>query len=158
MIKENNYKSIKELREALLREIRILEQGVFTPTTYLPDILPMMTASLYTGTRSSQPRQSRSDRGMLNKKFTCAYCKGTHATNNCDVVVGIEKRLKFVKREGLCFNCLGRHRVSQCTSQGRCKRCNNKHHTSICGAKSLQPMKKASNTQSSETNPQQSTV
>ena len=150
--------SIEELREALLREIRILEQGIFTPTTYLPDTLPMMTASLYTGTRGSQPRQSRSDRGMLNKKFTCAYCKGTHATNNCDVVVGVEKRLEFVKREGLCFNCLGRHRVSQCTSQGRCKRCNNKHHTSICGAKSLQPMKKASNTQSSEKNPQQLNV
>ena len=88
--------SIEELREALLREIRILEQGIFTPTTYLPEALPMMTASLYTGTRSNHPRQSRSDRGMLNKKFTCAYCKGTHATNNCDVVVGVEKRLEFV--------------------------------------------------------------
>ena len=128
--------SIEELRETLLREIRILEQGVFTPTTYIPDLSPMITASLYTGTRSSHPRQSRSDRGMPNKKFTCVYCKGTHATNNCDVVFSAEKRLEFVKREGLCFNCLGRHRVSQCTSQNHCKRYNNKHHTSICGAKS----------------------
>ena len=45
--------NIEELREALLREIRILEQGVFTSTT---DTLPMMTASLYTGIRSGHSR------------------------------------------------------------------------------------------------------
>ena len=121
-------------------------------------ILCFLESPLYTGTRISHPRQSRSGRGMPNKKFTCVYCKGTHATNNCDVVVRAEERLEFIKREGLCFNCLGRHRVSQYTSQSRYKRCNNKHHTSICGAKSLQLMKKANNTQSSETNPQQSTT
>ena len=141
--------NIEELREALLREIRILEQGVFTSTT---DTLPMMTASLYTGIRSGHSRQYRSaDRGTLNKKLTCAYCKGTHTANHCDVVISTEKRLEHVKKEGLCFNCLGKHRVSKCTSQTRCKKCNNKHHTSICGAGSLQPTQRDHTTPSTET-------
>ena len=82
----------------------------------------------------------------------------THAANHCDVVVNTEKHFEYVKREGLCFNCLGKYRVSQCTSQYRCKKCNNKHHTSICGAKSLlPPMKKDNPAQSTETNSQQPT-
>jgi len=48
------------------------------------------------------------------------------------VIVDVGQRLEHVKKEGLCFNCLGKHRVSQCTSQARCKKCNSKHHTSIC--------------------------
>ena len=28
--------------------------------------------------------------------------------------------------------CLGRHRVSRCTSKNRCHKCQRKHHTSIC--------------------------
>ena len=150
--------SMDELREALLREIRILEQGVFTSTTSLSDTSPMMTASLHVGARSGHSKQQRSDRSTFDQKLTCAYCKGTHTANHCDVVVNTEKRFEYVKREGLCFNCLGKHRVSQCTSQSRCKKCNNKHHTSICGAKSLlPPMKKDNPAQSTETNSQQPT-
>ena len=51
--------NMDELREALLREIRILEQGVFTSTTSLSDTLPMMTASLHAGTRSGHSKQQR---------------------------------------------------------------------------------------------------
>ena len=39
--------NIDGLREDLLREIRILEQRVFTSTICLSDISPMMTTSLY---------------------------------------------------------------------------------------------------------------
>jgi len=65
-------------------------------------------------------------------KPTCVYCKGTHTPNHCNVIVDVGQRLEHVKKEGLCFNCLGKHRVSQCTSQVCCKKCNSKHHTSIC--------------------------
>ena len=67
--------SMDELREALLREIRILDQGVFTSITSLSDTSPMMTASLHAGARSGHSKQQRSDRGTFNKKLTCAYCK-----------------------------------------------------------------------------------
>ena len=166
---------IEELREALLREIRLLGQGVFTPTTCLSGSSQMMTATLYTGTRSGHSRQCRSDRGAFNKKLTVVYYKGTHTTNNCDVIVSTEKRLEHFKREGPCLNCLGKHRVNQCTSQTRCKKCHNQHHTSICATKSLLPpiqqdhlaqytetksqslMQKDLNVQSSKTNPAQVT-
>ena len=69
---------------------------------------------------------------LLIKKPTRVYCKGAHTPNHCDVIVDVGQRLEHVKKEGLCFNCLGKHRVSQCTSQARCKKCNSKHHTSIC--------------------------
>ena len=90
--------NIEELREALLREIRLLGQGVFTPATCLSDPSQMMTATLYTGTRSGHSRQCRSDRGAFNKKPTCVYYKSTHTTNNCDVIVSTEKRLEHFKR------------------------------------------------------------
>ena len=131
--------TINELREALLREIRILEQGVFISATCWSDTSPMMTALLYAGTRSGHSKQHRSDKDTFNKKLTCVYCKGTHTASHCDVVVSTEKRLEYVKREGLCFNCLGIHRVNQCASQTHCKKYSNQHHTSICGAKSLLP-------------------
>ena len=63
--------SMDELREALLREIRILEQGVLTSTTSLSDTSPMMTASPHADTRSGHSKQERSDRGTFNKKLTC---------------------------------------------------------------------------------------
>ena len=84
--------------------------------------------------------------------------RGTHTANHCDVVVNADKRLEYVKKEGLCFSCLGKHRVSQFTSQTHCKKYNNKHHTSICGANSLlPPIKKDHPGQSTETNSQQPT-
>ena len=38
----------------------------------------------------------------------------------------------MVKKENLCFNCLGWHRVALCKPKSRCKRCRGKHHTSLC--------------------------
>ena len=31
-----------------------------------------------------------------------------------------------------CFNCLGNHKPSTCTSSYRCHKCKGKHHTSLC--------------------------
>ena len=136
----NSNWSIDQLQETLLREIQILEQGA--ATTCPLDTPSMITASLHAGSRSADHhRNYRSDKGTSRpiKKITCVYCKGIHTTNSCNVVVNTEKRLEHIKREGLCFNCLGKHRVSQCTSHARCKKCNNKHHTSICNAVSTKP-------------------
>ena len=62
--------NMDEHREALLREIKILEQGVFTSTTCLSDISSMMTASLYADTRSGHSRQQKSERSTFSKKLT----------------------------------------------------------------------------------------
>ena len=118
----------------------------------------MMTASLYTGIRSGHSRQYRpTDRGTLNRKLTCVYCKGTHTANHCDVVVSTEKRSEHVKKEGLCFNCLGKHKVAQCTSHSRCRKCNRKHHTSLCNTNTSNPPPSTSNPPPSTSNPPPST-
>ncbi|KAH3728315.1 hypothetical protein DPMN_054269 [Dreissena polymorpha] len=40
--------------------------------------------------------------------------------------------MNVVKQKQLCFNCFGKHRVTECKSNGRCQNCHRKHHTSIC--------------------------
>ena len=62
----------------------------------------------------------------------CVYCKGVHSVTNCNVTVDHHKHLEYIKKEGLCFNCLAKHRVAQCTSRNRCKQCTRKHHTNVC--------------------------
>ena len=37
-----------------------------------------------------------------------------------------------MKRDNLCFNCLAKHRASQCNSRFTCKECKKRHHTSLC--------------------------
>ena len=40
--------------------------------------------------------------------------------------------MEIVRKANLCFNCLGRHRISQCRSKARCRHCRGKHHSSLC--------------------------
>lgn len=47
-------------------------------------------------------------------------------------IVEHQKRLDFIKKENLCFNCFGHHKASHCNSKYRCKNCKRKHHTSLC--------------------------
>ena len=63
---------------------------------------------------------------------TCAYCKGPHSPSACDVIITSQARKDFIVEHKLCFNCLGRHKVSACTSRHRCHKCQRKHHTSLC--------------------------
>ena len=120
--------SIDELREAILKEIRIFEAGVHITPHSLTDP-PSMTATFYAG--APQPHH-KTNRG--GKDRVCVYCKGTHSATNCNVITDHHKRLEYIKKEGLCFNCLAKHRVAQCTSRNRCKQCTRKHHTSVCEA------------------------
>ena len=120
--------SIDELREAILKEIRIFEAGVHI-TPQPPTDSPSMTATFYTG---AQLPNHKTNKG--SKDRFCVYCKNTHSATNCNVITDHSKRLEYIKKEGLCFNCLAKHRVAQCTSRNRCKWCTRKHHTSVCEA------------------------
>ena len=70
--------------------------------------------------------------------------------------------MEIVRKANLCFNCLGRHRVSQCTSKARCRHCRGKHHSSLCettaskdqdntGKKATAPTVKQNNSQDDST-------
>lgn len=123
--------TIDEVQAAVLKEIRVFESGLYNndPSSYTSvPRTPPATASFHTavkGGRNTTPSSGK-------KKSLCIYCKGEHSPNVCTVVTDCQKRLDIVKRENLCFNCLGKHKISQCNSKFRCKRCNHKHHTSLC--------------------------
>jgi len=114
--------SLSQLMSALLKEIRILEYGAHNS---------LMGSSQPTATFvvSSKPNRDRKqDKGQPS----CVFCKGPHASHLCTVITDQQRRLEIVKQNHLCFNCLARHKVSQCTSKFRCRHCKRKHHTSLC--------------------------
>ena len=119
--------TLNELQASILTEIKVLESGLPIesinehPTSTPPS---MTAASFHTG--SSKQRTTP-------RTITCTYCQSTsHSSFNCDKVIDQKQRLEFVRKENLCFNCLGHHRASQCKSKSRCKKCKEKHHTSLC--------------------------
>ena len=116
---------IDELQGALLAEIRILEMGSHHPQSNSTQF----TASFHASS-VHKPSHTTSDL-PTPKKPTCVYCKGLHAPGTCEAIKDHQKRLDIIKREKLCFNCLGHHRVSSCNSKYRCRKCGRKHHTSI---------------------------
>ena len=123
---ENREWTIDDLQSAILKEIRILELGIQSTNTLTSQLPAIPTASFVTTTvRKKNPIEGA-------KKHVCIFCKGSHSPLNCEVVKEHQKRVEIIKRDKLCFNCFGRHKVSLCTSKYRCRKCNHKHHTSIC--------------------------
>ena len=86
------------------------------------------TTSFHTNSFRKPPHDS----SETQKKLTCVYCKGFHTPGNCEVAKDQQKRLGIIKRDRLCINCLGHHRMSHCNSKYRCRNCGHKHRTSIC--------------------------
>ena len=120
--------TIDELLASVLKEIRIYKAGQHSGHK-LPNSrtgsLPT-TASFYAGTQ--RPPHTHEKR---KTEPVCAFCKGGHRTNACTSVTSPKERLAIVRSAGLCFNCLARHKVSQCTSKFNGRNCNKKHHTSL---------------------------
>ena len=95
--------------------------------------MPTTMASLYTGSRHNPPQPI--DRRM---SMNCVYCKGQHSSSACDVVTEMSGHLAIVKRDKLCYNCLGHHKVMAYNSKFRCRNCKHKHHTTLCTGSSSQ--------------------
>ena len=122
--------TLDQVRQALLKEIKLLEAGVEFSLTEVPystqPAAPIPTASFFTATQGAQTQGAQ----PREKKRACAFCKGSHSPRECKVEH--DQKMDIVKREHLCFNCLGKHKISQCKSKIRCKCGGRKHHTSIC--------------------------
>ncbi|XP_077866993.1 uncharacterized protein LOC144355836 [Saccoglossus kowalevskii] len=137
--------SLPNLRKALLREITAIQSGnpldesSINNSRYQPDI----TATFHTNVRS--PKR---DPKLRNTSAKCTYCKGTHFTSACRVVTDINKRWEIVKRDKLCYNCLGRHRASECKSKFNCRTCKRRHHSTL-----HQESQPATDVATSDTNP-----
>ena len=88
---------------------------------------PTASFHTYTNKRTNPPPRTSS-----TDQRTCAFCKGSHTPLACEVLTTSQARKDFVIEKNLCFNCLGRHKVSACSSRHRCRKCHRKHHTSLC--------------------------
>ncbi|XP_065083411.1 uncharacterized protein LOC135705566 [Ochlerotatus camptorhynchus] len=61
----------------------------------------------------------------------CPHCKQAHLLFQCSGFQCLtpQQRFEFVKKHGLCINCLkGTHLAKDCSS-GSCKQCSKKHHS-----------------------------
>ena len=124
----NSAWNLPDLMAGVLKEIRILETGPYDPCK---SVLKSTATVFHVASSGNRPRkQGNTD----HKKPQCVFCKRDHPSHNCDVVTDYKKRLDIVKEQSLCFNCLARHRVSQCPSKFRCRKCKKKHHTSLCNS------------------------
>ena len=92
---------------------------------------------------NSKPRKSEPDNAQSvyshqtlstnPSKKKCSICNQSHFTNRCEPFLNktMPERKELIKSSNLCFNCLGKHNVKNCTSTYRCFLCKAKHHTSV---------------------------
>ena len=57
--------------------------------------------------------QPSGDKRVVSAKPICVYYKRAHNSTLCNVVTDVQARFEVVKREKLCFNCLGNHNMMQ---------------------------------------------
>ncbi|XP_025270835.1 uncharacterized protein LOC112639871 [Camponotus floridanus] len=78
-------------------------------------------------TRTLHTRKQDSKRGR------CSLCGQDHYIMFCDLYQSktAEERKRHVEANDLCLNCLGRHKVSECSSQKTCSSCRARHHTTL---------------------------
>ncbi|XP_071153540.1 uncharacterized protein [Mytilus edulis] len=95
---------------------------------------PTATAAFLTNTNSSNRNRGNKNTNASNTKPKphCAYCKEPHSSVNCTKVSDYNGRMSIVKKDRLCFNCLGHHSLSAGKSTKTCNKCHKRHHTSIC--------------------------
>lgn len=82
---------------------------------------------------STRNQKTAVRQSYISTNSRCVYCKQAHTLYKCQgfIELAVADRSEFVKRKGLCFNCLkDGHKVTQCKSGG-CRTCGNWHHTLI---------------------------
>ncbi|XP_063427126.1 uncharacterized protein LOC134710669 [Mytilus trossulus] len=116
---------LRDLRRSILDEINIMDAGQeLESTNHLPT-----TSSFFAGAKLAK---SKSVKNIETRP--CVFCHEIHAPTQCSKITDTESRMIIVKRDKLCFNCLGNHKINECKSENTCRYCNRKHHTSLCNA------------------------
>ena len=68
-----------------------------------------------------------------SREFCAFHQKSGHSISQCQAFMKhcFEDRKKFAYSEGLCFRCLGKHRVADCSEQVSCDICGKAHATAL---------------------------
>ena len=90
----------QQLREAILKEIRILEAGinVNSPNIFQHGTSSTVTSQFLTQTQGRQPHLLKSNTPAKRK---CTYCKSPHPSYYYNVVTDCQQRWSIIKRERL---------------------------------------------------------
>ena len=80
---ENSEWTIRELKDAILREIRVLESGWFTNEGLLESHRTPMTTTLHTNISGHHSQSA--EEGTSKKVYI--FCKGPHPPVRCHIVV-----------------------------------------------------------------------
>ena len=108
--------TISEVKDAILKEIKVLECGSLTYKGNMTEPhKSTMTTTLHTSASGCSSRTSRCSSQPANtgtSKHTCIFCRGSDFCGRCDVVKDPQKRFELAKKGKHCFNCLGHHRAS----------------------------------------------
>lgn len=62
----------------------------------------------------------------------CTYCSQNHYICHCKefTALDVPQRQDFIKKNGICFNCLVKgHSVNACRQSTTCRKCCRRHHT-----------------------------
>ncbi|XP_070545989.1 uncharacterized protein [Ptychodera flava] len=135
--------TLSGLTKAMTKEIRVLSVGskLSELSTVDGDNTPTVSAFYTKTARGSNHtttgfnrRKSHTTTPAKRSPPTqrkCAFCSGQHSPNNCIKISEPSQRLEIVKRDHLCFNCLGKHSANYCKSRFTCRVCKQRHHTAL---------------------------
>ena len=88
----------------------------------LNEILPFMGLSLVLGAR-----------GTSHQSMKYCFCKGSHCSDKCNVVMDAVATKEFLRKEDRCFLCLRPGHISgNCQKSKRCFYCKSSHNSAIC--------------------------
>ena len=126
-----------EQLQAFLRSQTLILEAIEAGTRSLSNSNPK-TQSPNPKSRKSEPDStytvcSHQTSPNIPSKGKCSFCNESHFTNKCEKFLNktIPDRKELIKSSNLCFNCLGKHNVKNCTSTYRCFLCKAKHHTMV---------------------------
>ena len=84
--------NLPDLMVAILKEIHILESGLYGPQGHMP----RSTVSTFHVASPDHPTK-KSGNSDNKRRQQCVFCKGAHSPHNCDVVTNCQKWLDIVK-------------------------------------------------------------
>ncbi|XP_012235058.1 uncharacterized protein [Linepithema humile] len=95
--------------------------------------------------------QGKNKENIPNKNYKCLICSGNHHTSICSQYSSKSRaqKLALIAKHKLCYNCLGPHRIINCSTTRRCQKCGKRHHTTIHPC-TTQPAKSTDNNQTKQ--------
>lgn len=110
---------------------RFLERHITT----LESIQPGKTDPNSGKASTTLARQTRShhSKSQESKRGHCSLCSKDHYSGTCDVYHAkpATERKQHVEAQNLCYNCLGKHKLTDCTSKWTCFTCKARHHSTL---------------------------